>query len=165
MNIRSILRATLFLMLGLFIVTSCVEPVGNITPTADLIFIVTDAQDQPVEGAVVYLFPFKSPYEAYLAQNPDGNDQITPSVASEDVAVSDADGRAIFSGKALEGNSFASGTTFIHRPNPIYFRIQATVTEGNDTNYLTNDADIFKISFDELESGDFIIEEIPILLQ
>ena len=165
MSIKAILRGIILLILGVFVVTSCEETIGNVTPTADLIFVITDSQGTPVENAVVYLFPFKSPYEAYLVENPDGDDSTTPSIPGSDVAVSGADGKAIFTGKQLEGTSYASGTTFIHEPNPIYFRVQATVNDGGSIFYLTNDNDIFKISFDDLESGESIIEEIPVVIQ
>lgn len=144
-----------------FVVISCeVEPVGNTTPTADLIFIITDSQGQPVEGAIVYIFPFKSGYDSYIASNPDGNDLITPSLPSENVSVSDGTGQATFTNFTLEGNSYASGTTYFNRPNPLYFRIQAT----KGSSHITNDSDLFKITFDEMESGTHIVEEIPVVL-
>lgn len=147
----------------LFIVISCEpEVIGNITPTADLIFQVTDDQGNPVADAVVYIFPFKSNYDDYVASNPDGNDQVTPTLSAQNVGVTDGNGEALFANYVLEGNSFASGSTFINRPNPLYVRIQA---EGSTPGtFITNDSDLFKITFDELESGDFIVEEIPVVL-
>lgn len=138
--------------LALF-VQSCVEDVNpDITPVANLTFTVT-FNGQPVEGAAVYLFPFQSIYQSYLADNPSGSDQITPNVTADNVAVTNAAGEAFFSNKPLEGTSYASGTTFFHRPNPVYFRIQAT---RPGPVYLTNDDDVFRISFQELESGSVV---------
>ncbi|MEZ4826866.1 MAG: hypothetical protein R3C61_11385 [Bacteroidia bacterium] len=144
------------------VVTSCeVETVGNQTPTADLIFIVSDDKGQPVEGAIVYIFPYKSSYDDYVAANPGGNDLITPSLPSENVGITSAIGQATFTNFTLEGNSYASGSTYYNRPNPLYFRIQASVGGTN----ITNDSDLFKITFDELESGTHVVEDIPVVLK
>ncbi|MDP5168763.1 MAG: hypothetical protein NWR72_00840 [Bacteroidia bacterium] len=143
-------------------ITACVEDINpNITPVANLSFYVTDGTN-PVQGAVVYLFPFQTTYNTYLADNPEGNDQITPPISSDNVAVTDVNGLATFRNKALDGNSFASGTTWFHRPNPIYFRVEAT---RSGPVYLTNDDDVFKISFGELESGDVVNEEVDVLIK
>ncbi|MDX2249326.1 MAG: hypothetical protein SF052_21230 [Bacteroidia bacterium] len=155
------ISALIFTAFMAFVVISCeVEPVGNVTPTADLVFIISDDQGHPVEGAIVYIFPYKSSYDDYVATNPDGNDLITPSLPSENVAVSSAVGQATFINFTLEGNSYASGSTYFNRPNPLYFRIQATVGGS----HITNDTDLFKITFNELESGEHVVEEIPVAL-
>lgn len=151
---KSILLSRLFVLILLAgIVSSCEEGVTpNVTPTGTLNFYVTDTNQDAVEGATVYLFPFKSVYDAYLADNPDGTDQPTPDLPADQIGITDASGLATFPNFQLEGNSFASGDTWVHRPNSIYFRVQ--FEDGG--NALTNDSDIIKISFDELESGDMI---------
>lgn len=161
-TLTSRFRAILAVAALTFVVQSCVEDVNpDITPVANLTFTVT-ASGQPVEGAVVYLFPFQSIYQSYLTDNPSGSDQITPNVTAENVAVTNAAGQAFFSNKPLDGTSYASGTTFIHRPNPIYFRIQAT---RPGPVYLTNDDDVFRISFQEIGSGSVVDIDTDVELQ
>ena len=138
------------------------EEVGelNITPTADLDFVVLNATFNPVEDARIYLFPNQNMYDAYLLENPDGSDQFDPGLAASRIGRTDSAGQFIFTNYTLEGTEFASGNTFIHRPNPIYFRIEASITDQNGTTYLTNDGTDFKLTFDELENGIKILEEI-----
>ncbi len=159
---RKLSKISLFCLLFATAVTACEEGLTpNITPVVNLTFFVTDGTN-PVEGAVVYLFPFQSAYNSYLSQNPSGSNQITPSISAENVAVTNASGVATFPTKPLEGSSYASGTTYFHRPNPIYFRVQAT---RPGPVYLTNDQDEFRISFEELESGDIVNEEVDVLIK
>ena len=159
MNRYKLLFSTLVLA---FVTQACVvDGVNpNITPQAELIFTITDNNDQPQVGASVYLFPFRTLYEDYLNENPDGDPLITPTVASENVGTTDSEGKVTFAARDLEGNSFASGDTWIHRPNSIYFR----VVHEDSGKFLNNDNDVFKVSFDELESGDFIIVETPVVI-
>lgn len=152
----------LAMFLLLTVVSSCEEGLNpNITPVANLTFYVTDGAD-PVAGAVVYLFPFEGTYTTYLADNPDGNPAITPSISSDNVAVTDANGIAVFENHVLDGNSYASGTTWYHRPNSIYYRVEASLAGST---YATSDNDGFKISFDELESGSIVNEEIDVVVE
>ena len=161
MNYLSKVRIVLFLALTAFI-ASCEEGINpDITPVANLTFTITDGSN-PVEGATVYLFPFKTTYETYLADNPSGNPQITPPISSENVAVTNAAGVATFTNFPLEGTSYASGTTWFHRTNPVYFRVEAT---RPGPVYLTNDNDLFKLSFGELESGTIVNEEVEVVLE
>ena len=159
MNRYKLLFSTLVLA---FVTQACVvDGVNpNITPQAELVFTVTDSNDQPQAGATVYLFPFRSLYEDYLNENPDGDPQIVAVVASKNVGITDSEGNITFPARDLEGNSFASGDSWIHRPNSIYFRI----VHEESGKFLNNDKDVFKIEFDEIESGDFIIVETPVVI-
>ena len=150
MNRYQLLFSTLVLAL---ITQACVvDGVNpNITPQAELTFTITDKNDQPQAGATIYLFPFRTLYEDYLKENPDGDPQISAVVASQNVGTTDSEGNLTFPARDLEGNSYASGNTWIHRPNSIYFR----VVHENGGKYLNNDNDVFRITFDEIESGDF----------
>ncbi len=154
--------AILAMMLMLAIVTGCEEGLNpDITPVANLTFHVTNG-NTPVEGATIYLFPFKSTYETYLIDNPDGAPQITPPVSSDNVAVTNASGMATFNNFPLEGSSYASGTTFFHNTNPLYFRVEAT---RPGPVYLTNDNDVFRLSFGELESGTIVNEDVDVVVE
>lgn len=137
----------------------------NITPEAELYFEITDAQGNPQPNAVVYLFGFEGPYEDYIAQNPDGSDQITPNIPAENVAVADGSGVAFFSARALEGSSFQENDQWIYRPNSLYFRVQAVNESSGTKVFLTNDNDVFKLSFDELKSGDFLTEYVDVVVK
>lgn len=130
----------------------------NITPTADIYVTVVDQLGNPLGQAQVYLFGFESNYQSYLAENPDGDPLITPLVGADDVGVTNNSGQAIFFNRPLEGNSYASGDTWFHRPNSIYVRVQAEVGGS----FLTNDQTTFRLSFDELESGERVVEYVEI---
>ncbi len=153
------------LMLGLTLfVASCVETEGNVTPEADLIFTVVDDNGENISGAQIFLFPFQTPYEDYLAANPEGDPSQTPSLDPEDVATTNSSGEASFIGRPLDGTSFPSGNTFIHQPNSIYFRVQAEV----NGEFLTNDSsdpNTYRISFPDLESGEFVRNEIEVVIR
>lgn len=152
--------ATITLLMSL--IAGCEEGINpNITPVVNLTFYVTDGAD-PVEGAVVYLFPFEGTYTTYLSENPDGNPAITPTISSDNVAVTDANGVATFENRPLDGNSYPSGTTWFHRPNSIYYRVEASLPGSV---YVTSDNDGSKISFDELESGSIVNEEIDVIVE
>lgn len=157
------LRFPLALIMGLVLILSaCEETISpNITPVVNLTFTVTDGAD-PIEGAVVYLFPFEGTYTTYLSENPDGNPSITPSVSADNVAVTDANGVATFDQRPLDGNSYASGTTWFHRPNPIYYRVEASKPGPV---YLTSDNGGSRISFDEIESGSIVFEEVDVVVE
>ncbi|MEM7657897.1 MAG: hypothetical protein AAF399_17360 [Bacteroidota bacterium] len=151
-------RSLVFVCLAVaaFACETAVNP--NITPTVDLTIAVVDDAFQPVEGATVYLFPFRTPYEEYLAENPDGDPNITPSLSAENIGITNALGEVVFPTRPMEGTSYASGETFIHEPNPVYVRVQAP---GN----LTNDQGVNRIAFDDAESGDQIAEFVEIQVQ
>lgn len=149
------------IMLLMTVIAGCEEGINpNITPVVNLTFYVTDGVD-PVEGAVVYLFPFEGVFNTYLNENPDGNPTITPSISSDNVAITNASGVATFDSRPLDGNSYASGTTWFHRPNSIYYRVEASLPGPT---YVTSDGDGSKISFDELESGSVVFEEIDVVV-
>lgn len=146
----------------LSVIAGCEEGINpNITPVVNLTFYVTDGAD-PVSGAVVYLFPFEGTYTTYLSDNPEGNPSITPAISSENVAITDANGVATFENRPLDGNSYASGTTWFHRPNSIYYRVEASLPGPV---YVTSDNDGSKISFDELESGSVVYEEVDVIVE
>ncbi|RMG61389.1 MAG: hypothetical protein D6722_19765 [Bacteroidetes bacterium] len=130
----------------------------NITPTVDLYVTVVDELGNTVSQAQVYLFSFESTYQNYLVENPEGDPNITPLVGADDVGVTNSTGQAIFFNRPLEGNSYASGDTWFHRPNPIYIRVQANLGGV----YYTNDRTVNRISFDEIESGERIVEYLEI---
>lgn len=157
-NTRFFRRAFQITVLAI-IVSACVEEVNpNITPTVDLTILVTNASAEPQEGARVYLFPFESTYDTYIGDNPNGEESITPSLGAENIGITNAQGEVSFPTRPLEGNSYASGNTWFHRPNPIYVRVEAPT--GSST--LTNDQGLFKISFDETEAGLQISEFVEI---
>ncbi len=158
--------ALLWLLL-LWMVPACVvEPIGtdNITPRADLAFTVVDDAGNPIPNAQVYLFPFRTPYENYLGENPDGDPSLTPAVDPEDAATTDGQGQVTFTNRELEGTSYAQGETFIHQPNPIYFRVLADYNGEFVTND-RNDPEAYLLTFPELESGEVILEEVEVVLR
>lgn len=130
----------------------------NITPVADIYITVVDQSGNIVPQAQVYLFGFQANYETYLAENPDGDISITPLLGAGDVGVTNSSGQAIFFSRPLEGNSYASGDTWFHRPNSLYIRVQAEVGGS----FRTNDQTTFRLSFDEIESGERIVEDLEI---
>lgn len=156
---------SLFLALAaLLLLQSCedqIEP--NITPMAEFIFLVEDENGDPVADATVYMFPFQGMYEDYKSSNLDGQLGSGPNIAAENVMATDAQGRAFFGARDLQGNGFASGTSWVYRPNAIYVRVEATLQGNFATN--DNDSASTRISFDELGSGDFITVTTNVVLK
>ncbi|MEM7369495.1 MAG: hypothetical protein AAF587_12910 [Bacteroidota bacterium] len=153
------LRRALHIFVLALIVTACVEETTpNVTPTVDLTILITNSSAEPQEDARVYLFPFESQYQDYLTDNPDADAGITPTLGPDNIGVTNALGEVTFSNRALEGNSYASGTTWFHRPNSIYVRVETST----GTTVLTNDQGLTKISFDEIEAGEHIAEFVEI---
>ena len=161
---RLLFRLILPVFFVFLILEACVEDVEpNITPVAELVFNLKDEAGNPVVGATIYLFPFQSSYNDYKAENQDGLYLGSPNVASDNVAVSDTEGRAFFPARDLQGNGFASGARWVYRPNPIYVRAELQL--GNE--FLTNDEDAgsTRISFGELESGEVITVTTEVLMR
>ncbi|MEM6800062.1 MAG: hypothetical protein AAF696_01595 [Bacteroidota bacterium] len=161
---RLVFRLILPIVFISLIIQACVEDVEpNITPVAELVFNLKDEAGNPVAGATVYLFPFQSSYDEYKADNQNGLSTSAPNVAAENVATSDAEGRAFFPARDLQGNGFASGNRWVYRPNSIYVR--AELLDGND--FLTNDDDSTstRIAFGELESGEVITVTTEVLMR
>lgn len=150
----------LALLIGLaLIVSACAESTNpNVTPTVDLTILVTNASASPMEDARVYLFPFQTQYDSYLSDNPTGDASITPTLGADDIGVTNSAGEVTFRSRPLEGNSYASGETWFHRPNSVYIRVESPDGGG----VLTNDQGLFKISFDEIEAGERIAEFVEI---
>lgn len=165
MNKFSSLFPFLLILVVVFVfLQSCedqVEP--NITPMAEFIFLVEDENGTPVADATVYLFPFQGMYEDYVTANQNGQPGYDPNIAPENIMATDADGRAFFPARDLQGNGFATGTSWVYRPNSIYVRVEASQQSG----FLTNDADAAstRIAFDELSSGDFITVTTDVILK
>jgi len=138
-----------------------IEP--NITPMAELIFLVEDGNGNAIDDATVYLFPFQSLYQEYRDANLDGLYIGVPNVATENVKTTDTDGRAFFPARDLQGNGFASGSSWVYRPNSIYVRVEV----NHQGEFLTNDDDASstRISFDELGSGDVITVTTEVVLK
>lgn len=163
-KISNIFRFLLFSLVILVFLQSCedqVEP--NITPMAEFVFFVEDGDGNAVDDATVYLFPFQTMYQEYRDGNPDGLGVSTPNVNTENVATTDSDGRAFFPARDLQGNGFATGTTWVYRPNSIYVRVEV----NHQGAFLTNDDDASstRITFDELNSGDFITVTTEVVLK
>lgn len=156
-------RKLVLVLLGLMALTVGCDPTlnPNITPTVTLNFTILDAFQTPQSGAVVYLFPFEGTYEDYLSDNPDGDPDLTPTLSAENIGTTDSNGEVTFLERPLEGSSYAEAETWYHRPNPIYFRV--VVESGGE--FLTNDAGEFKLSFEELESGERIEEFIEVTVE
>lgn len=165
MNKNTLFRLAIIMLLMALLIPGCVpEGEGNITPRADLIFVVMDESGTPIPNAQVLLFPFRTPYEDYLTTNPDGDPNQGNTLDAEDIAVTNSLGEAIFANRPLDGTSYASGTTYIHQPNSIYFRVQAEYNSGFVTND-SNDPATYRLAFPELESGDIIREEIEVFVR
>ncbi len=146
----------------LTLVQSCEIAGPAETPTGDLNFQVFTAASDPVANARVYLFPTESAYESYIQNNPNGEPSITPSLTPDRIGTTNNQGRVTFADVSLDGPFYTSGSTQFYNPNPIYIRVEGSV---NGTDYLTNDQDIFKLSFPELESGDMITENTDIVIR
>ena len=163
-KISSLFPSLLILLIALVFLQSCedqVEP--NITPMAEFIFFVEDENGTPIADATVYLFPFEGMYEDYKSSNLDGNLGSSPNIAAESIMATDSDGRAFFPARDLQGNGFATGTSWVYRPNSIYVRVEA----NQSSSFLTNDEDAAstRIAFDELSSGDFITVTTNVILK
>lgn len=153
-------------LLGTLFVISCdpgTEP--NIPPTANLDFQVVNTSFQPLEGARVYLFPFKSLYDTYLQENPLGTGSIQPNLNSRNIGLTDSVGTFLFENYDLQGSAFSSGNTWVHRPDPLFFRIEATLVSGSDTLYLTNDGQTNSLTFGELDNALLVTEEIEVIVE
>lgn len=155
-----------FSLLGTLWILSC-EPVDspNIPPTANLDFQVISAGFQPLEDARIYLFPFKSLYDAYVLENPQGKGSLQPTLDNRNKGLTDASGSFVFSNYSLQGTAYASGASWVHRPNPLFFRVEATLISGTDTLYLTNDGQKNSLSFGELDNGILLTEEIEVIVE
>ena len=152
----------LFSSLAVFL-QACVEDIGNVTPRADLTFKILDEDNNPVSDARVYLFSSFQAYENYVAANPDGDPNVTPSIDPEDVSISDLEGEAFFTNRPLQTTSFPSGDTYFHTPTPIYFRVLA-VQNGM---FVTNDNGLEEnrvLVLPELESGEVIMEFVEVFV-
>lgn len=143
------------------LVESCEVSNPAVTPTADLTFQVRSQSNEPINAARVYLFATESAYLAYLQDNPDADPLITPSLTPDRVGNTNDDGMTMFFDYELDGPFYSSGATHFYNPNPIYIRVEGS---ANGTDILTNDNDITKLTFEELESGDKIIEMTDIFL-
>lgn len=163
---RTLLRFLAFASIGisLWIVSCEPDSTPSLPPIANLDFVIADNSFQPVENARIYLFPFRSNYEDYLDQNPQGRASIIPNLNARNIGLTDTAGQYIFSNYELQGNEFAAGNSWVHRPDPIYYRIEATILDGTDTLFLTNDGLDNVLSFEELDNGVIITEEIDVIL-
>ena len=163
---KGILRLSALLALGFTLFVWSCDPADlpSIPPKANLDFVVVDNSFQPLESARIYLFPFKGNYDAYLLENPDGNGSILPNLNARNIGETDSAGQYIFTNYELQGNEFAAGNTWVHRPDPIYYRVEATLVDGSDTIFVTNDGTQNVLSFDELDNGVVITEEIDAIL-
>ncbi|MDX1909197.1 MAG: hypothetical protein SF053_19320 [Bacteroidia bacterium] len=148
--------------LSLMLLAGCVETPVDITPTADLSVYVEDINGTSISDARVYIFDTEAAYNVYVGQNPDGSSSITPSLSPTNIGVTDGGGLTVFVNFPLDGTSFASGSTFIHRPRPLYLRVEGIGPLGTPA---TNDDDVKKITFPELESGDAITQDITIIIK
>ncbi|MEM6345133.1 MAG: hypothetical protein AAF927_14675 [Bacteroidota bacterium] len=153
------------LFLTLFVWSCDPADLPSIPPRANLDFVVADNSFQPLEKARIYLFPFKGNYDAYVLENPAGKESIVPNLNARNIGSTDSIGQYIFTNYELQGNEFASGNTWVHRPDPIYYRVEATLIDGGDTIYVTNDGTQNILSFDELDNGVVLTEEIDVLVQ
>ena len=109
-------------------------------------------------------FHFALRIEDYLATNPDGDPGQASNLDAEDIAVTNSLGEATFTNRPLDGTSYASGTTFIHQPNSIYFRVQASYNGDFVTND-SNDPQTYRLPFPELGSGTIIMEQIEVFVR
>jgi len=164
MKSTSWIRLPLLFLTLVFILQACVEDIGNVTPRADLTFLILDEDNNPVSDARVYLFSSSQAYENYVAANPDGDPALTPSLDPEDVSISDVEGEAFFTNRPLQTTSFPSGDTYLHTPTPIFFRIVAT----HNGMFVTNDdgaEENHVLVLPELQSGEVIMEFVEVFVQ
>lgn len=165
MNKNSFLLLALLFLGMLWLIPACApESPINERPRADLIFTVKDNGGNPVPNAQVLLFPFRTPYEDYLSQNPNGDPSVASNLDPEDIAVTNSLGEASFVNRSLASTSSQQGDVFIHQPNSIYFRVQGELNGSFVTND-SNDPATYRLAFPELEGGEFILEEIEVFVR
>ncbi|MFK7925839.1 MAG: hypothetical protein AB8H47_28075 [Bacteroidia bacterium] len=164
---KGIIRFLAFASIGmtLWIVSCDPNDLPSIPPKANLDFVVADNSFQPLENARIYLFPFKGNYDAYILENPEGKGSIQPNLNARNIGTTDSSGQYIFTNYELQGNEFAAGNTWVHRPDPLYYRIEATLTDGANTIYVTNDGTQNVLTFEELDNGVVLTEELDAILQ